>query len=228
MSCLYESFRRNLPIAKLILRMLHELSGRYYPKEMAMTAPSSFCHVVYKTHRYNEMIEWYQRVFEARIQHRDDRLCFLAYDDEHHRMAFLNLGPGEAKNASAPRNVPGVHHVAYAWKNLGELVDTYKRLKSYGVLPTRPIRHGLTLSLYYDDPDGNSMEFQVDTLVPDAANAFMAGPAFAKNPIGEAFDPEELVRRYEAGQAVDDLVFRSDQPEHGERRITRDHPAIIG
>jgi Glyoxalase/Bleomycin resistance protein/Dioxygenase superfamily len=166
-------------------------------------------------------------VFEARIQHRDDRLCFLAYDDEHHRMAFLNLGPGEAKNASAPRNVPGVHHVAYAWKNLGELVDTYKRLKSYGVLPTRPIRHGLTLSLYYDDPDGNSMEFQVDTLVPDAANAFMAGPAFAKNPIGEAFDPEELVRRYEAGQAVDDLVFRSDQPEHGERRITRDHPAII-
>ena len=67
MFCLYESFRRNLPIAKLILRMLRELSGRCYPKEMAMTAPSSFCHVVYKTHRYNEMIEWYQRVFEARI-----------------------------------------------------------------------------------------------------------------------------------------------------------------
>ena len=84
------------------------------------------------------------------------------------------------------------------------------------------------MSLYYDDPDGNSMEFQVDTLVPDAANAFMAGPAFGKNPIGEAFDPEELVRRYEAGPAVDDLVFRSDQPEHGERRITRDHSAMIG
>ena len=32
-----------------------------------MAAPSRFCHVVYKTHRYNEMIEWYQRVFEARI-----------------------------------------------------------------------------------------------------------------------------------------------------------------
>ena len=30
-----------------------------------MTAPSRFCHVVYKTHRYNEMIEWYQKVFEA-------------------------------------------------------------------------------------------------------------------------------------------------------------------
>jgi hypothetical protein len=65
-------------------------------------------------------------------------------------------------------------------------------------------------------------------LAPDAANAFMAGPAFAKNPIGEVFDPDELVRRYEAGQAVDDLVFRSDQSEHGEHRITRDHPSVIG
>jgi catechol-2,3-dioxygenase len=68
-----------------------------------MTAPSSFCHVVYKTHRYDETIAWYRCVLEARIQHRDDRLRFPAYDDEHHRMAFVNLGPGEARNASAPR-----------------------------------------------------------------------------------------------------------------------------
>jgi hypothetical protein len=143
-------------------------------------------------------------------------------------MAFLNLGPGEAKNASASRTVPGVLHVAYAWRDLGELVDTYKRLKSYGILPTRPIRHGLTLSLYYDDPDGNNMEFQVDTLTTEEANAFMAGPAFAKNPIGEDFDPDDLLRRYEAGEAVDDLVFRSDQPQHRERKITRHHPELVG
>jgi hypothetical protein len=71
------------------------------------------------------------------------------------------------------------------------------------------------------------MEFQVDTMTPEQANAFMAGPAFAKNPIGEAFDPDELVRRYEAGQPVDDLIFRSDQSEHRERRITRDHPELV-
>jgi len=193
-----------------------------------MTAPSSFCHVVYKTHRYDEMIEWYRKVFEARVQHRDDRLCFVTYDHEHHRMAFANLGPGEAKNASAPRSAPGVAHVAYSWKTIGELIDTYKRLKNHGVLPKRPIRHGLTLSLYYDDPDGNSMEFQVDLMTPEEANSFMAGPAFAKNLSGEKFDPDELVRRYEAGQAVDDLVFRSDQPQHGERRITRDQPELDG
>lgn len=63
------------------------------------------------------------------------------------------------------------------------------------------------------------MEFQVDTLTSEEANAFMAGPAFAKNPIGEDFDPHDLLRRYEAGEAVDDLVFRSDQSQHRERKM---------
>jgi hypothetical protein len=71
------------------------------------------------------------------------------------------------------------------------------------------------------------VEFQIDTMTPEQANAFMAGSAFNKNPIGEPFDPEELVRRYEAGEAVDDLVFRSDQPEYRERRITRHHQQLV-
>lgn len=177
-----------------------------------MAAPSKFAHVVYNTHRYHEMIDWYLMVFEARVQHRDDRLTFLTYDDEHHRFAFANLGPLPAE-PPAPRlgKGPGVNHVAYTWRDLGEFVELYKRLKAHGVLPVRPIRHGLTLSMYYADPDGNLMEFQIDVLDPDAANAFMAGPAFEANPVGEPFDPEVLVARYEAGTSVDDVVFRSDQ-----------------
>ncbi len=178
-----------------------------------MAAPTKFAHVVYQTHRFEKMIDWYTQVFEATVRHRDDKLAFLSYDDEHHRMAFLNLGPAE--NGSPPKKAGGVgvHHVAYTWKDLGELVDTYKRLKSYGVLPAAPIRHGLTLSLYYQDPDGNMMEFQIDALDPQASDEFMRGPAFAANPVGEPFDPEELAARYDAGKPVDDLVFRSDQAE---------------
>ena len=58
-----------------------------------MTAPSKFAHVVYNTHRYEEMIQWYLDVFEARIAHKGEKLAFLTYDDERHRFAFLNLGP---------------------------------------------------------------------------------------------------------------------------------------
>jgi catechol-2,3-dioxygenase len=177
-----------------------------------MTAPSKFAHVVYNTHRYDEMIAWYLKIFEARVQHRDDRLAFLTYDDEHHRFAFANLGPLPA-DAPKPRmgRGPGVNHVAYTWADLGEFVALYQRLKGYGIVPVRPVKHGLTLSMYYADPDGNLMEFQIDVLEPDAANAFMAGPAFEANPIGEPFDPDELAARFEAGEPVDEVIFRSDQ-----------------
>ncbi len=177
-----------------------------------MTAPSKFAHVVYATHRYEEMIAWYAKVFEARVQHRDDRLAFLTYDDEHHRFAFANLGPAPADEPPPPAGRrAGVSHVAYTWRNLDELVGLYVRLKSYGVVPLRPIRHGMTLSMYYADPDGNVLEFQIDLLDADAANDFMASPAFDANPIGERFDPDQLVARYEAGLPLDDIVFRTDQ-----------------
>jgi catechol 2,3-dioxygenase-like lactoylglutathione lyase family enzyme len=176
-----------------------------------MAPPSKFAHVVFNTHRYEEMIDWYRRVFEARVQHRDDRLAFLTYDDEHHRFAFVNLGPAPGPLPPRSRHDVGVNHLAYTWRTLRELVDLYRRLKAQGILPVRPIRHGPTLSLYYADPDGNHLEFQIDVLAPEAADAFMQGPAFEANPIGESFDPDALAARVEAGAAVDDLVFRSDQ-----------------
>jgi catechol-2,3-dioxygenase len=174
-----------------------------------MASPSKFAHVVYATHRYDEMIDWYTDVFEARVQHRDDKLAFVTYDEEHHRFAFLNLGPGGAEK---PRRGPGVHHLAYTWNDLAGLLEVYKRLRARGIRPRTMLRHGPTLSMYYADPDGNQLEFQVDLLDADAANAFLRGPAFAANPIGEPFDPDELVARFDAGEPVGDLVFRSDQP----------------
>ena len=84
-------------------------TARKAPREMAMVAdPSKFAHVVFNTHRYEEMIDWYKRVFEARVQHRDDRLAFLTYDDEHHRFAFVNLGPTKDSAGERPATGAGV------------------------------------------------------------------------------------------------------------------------
>jgi catechol 2,3-dioxygenase-like lactoylglutathione lyase family enzyme len=180
---------------------------------IAAIAPSKFAHVVYKTHRFDELVDWYIKVFNARVQHRDERLAFLTYDDEHHRFAFINLGPSREERIRRDDD-SGVHHVAYTWRNLGELIATYKRLKALGIVPVRPIRHGLTLSMYYQDPDQNMMEFQIDLMDPAGAAAFMNGMAFAANPVGERFDPDQLAARFDAGESVDDLIFRTDQKEH--------------
>lgn len=170
-----------------------------------MSKPVKFAHVVYQTRRYDEMIAWYETVFEAQVVHRDPALAFLTYDEEHHRFAFANLallnpGSGDA------RGQIGVNHVAYTYAAAGDLLSNYERLKASGILPYWPIHHGPTLSLYYADPDGNRMEFQVDACSVEAANAYMRSDAFAANPIGVTVDPEDLLARWKTGEPEASLL----------------------
>lgn len=58
---------------------------------MTSIRPSKFAHVVYRTRRFGQMIEWYKTVFNATVQFENPVLAFLTYDDEHHRFAFADL-----------------------------------------------------------------------------------------------------------------------------------------
>ena len=42
----------------------------------------------------------------------------------------------------------------------------------------------------------------------DEARAYFTGPDFVENPIGILFDPEQLIRDYEAGRSFEELVRR--------------------
>ena len=54
--------------------------------------PTKLAHVVYMTRRFEEMIGWYQKVFEAEVQYQNPAIAFLTYDDEHHRFAIAKHG----------------------------------------------------------------------------------------------------------------------------------------
>jgi hypothetical protein len=70
-----------------------------------------------------------------------------------------------------------------------------------GIVPYWSVNHGPTTSIYYADPDGNRIEFQVDNFDTKAeAVAYCALPEFAENTSGVDFDPAELLRRLEAGE----------------------------
>ena len=43
-------------------------------------------HYGLRTKRRKEMIQWYQTVFGAKIQHENDFLAFMTFDEEHHRL----------------------------------------------------------------------------------------------------------------------------------------------
>lgn len=177
---------------------------------MSRIRPERFVHVVYRTRRFEEMIRWYETVFGARVQHRNPVLAFLTYDDEHHRFAFVNLDALDPDGTEANRQgLVGVDHVAYTYRSLGDLFENYVQLKAQGILPYWCIHHGITISMYYGDPDGNQMEFQIDCYASnDEANAFMHGPGFAANPIGVEYDPEEWLARMKAGAPESDFLLR--------------------
>ena len=149
------------------------------------------------------------------VQYRNPALAFLTYDDEHHRFAFANLDvlkPGGAEKDKA--GLVGVDHLAYTYASLTDLLENYGQLKARAIKPYWCVHHGITVSMYYADPDGNQMEFQVDCFdSSDEANAYMEGPHFAANPIGVEFDPDDWLVRLRAGTPASEfLPRRIDEP----------------
>ncbi len=63
--------------------------------------------------------------------------------------------------------------------------------------------------MYYADPDGNQMEFQVDVFESnDEANDFMSGPHFAANPIGVEYNPEDWLAQKKGGSSLSGFLAR--------------------
>jgi catechol-2,3-dioxygenase len=182
---------------------------------MSRIRPAKFVHVVYRTRRFEQMLRWYQTVFDAKVQHQNPALAFLTYDGEHHRFAFANLDILQPGGTEADRRgLIGVDHVAYTYASLNDLLENYAQLKAQGIRPYWCIHHGITVSMYYADPDGNQMEFQVDSYGSnEEANAFMGGPHFAANPIGVEYDPEDWLARLRAGVPASEFLLRqTDEP----------------
>ncbi len=167
-----------------------------------MASPIKLAHVVFRTGRLAEMLDWYCTVLEARVAYANDFVAFLTYDDEHHRVAFANLGATEQPAA----NTRGLEHVAFTYATLGDLLDTYERLKGLAITPYWTINHGPTTSLYYRDPDGNQVELQIDNCSLAEADAFVRSETFAKNPIGVPFDADALLQRFRNGEPVAELT----------------------
>jgi len=168
-------------------------------------SPSLFAHFVLQTANYEAVRDWYLTVLNAQVVYDRHDLCFLTYDDEHHRLAIRHV-PG----LRPPRPGSwGLHHLAYAYPTLRALLSTYLRLKNQGIRPYWTINHGPTLSFYYRDPDGTQIELQVDNFrTKEEAAAFFHGDDFAVNPVGIKLDPEALIRAYEAGVPEAELARR--------------------
>jgi catechol-2,3-dioxygenase len=176
-----------------------------------MAAPALH-HVNLKTPRLREMIDWYALAVGMRVTHAFGGGAWLSNDCANHRLALLATpairdDPDKLVHA-------GIHHTAFEYTTLDDLLGTYVRLEQAGVLPHSVLDHGMTLSFYYLDPDGNSVELQVD-LFGDWSKStdFMRGERFAQDPIGTYVDPHALIAAWHAGVPPAELHRRAYEGE---------------
>jgi catechol 2,3-dioxygenase-like lactoylglutathione lyase family enzyme len=105
-----------------------------------MASPKKLSHIVLQTNRRREMIDWYCTVLGAEILYEAERISFISYDDEHHRVAFLDPGPLADRQPDAA----GLNHVAFTFAGLDDLTDNYLRLEAIGIRLHRCVTRGVT------------------------------------------------------------------------------------
>lgn len=109
------------------------------------------------------MIDFYTKVLDFKVADRAtrngrDHIVFLSHlDEEHHQLAFVASGhPFESSKKSA--------HFAFRTTSLSEVKSLYDKLiddERIGIVS--PVTHGNTWSIYFGDPEGNTLEVFCDT-----------------------------------------------------------------
>lgn len=156
-------------------------------------------HVTIKTTRLDEMIAWYGLVIGAQVQFRDAGAAWTTNDAANHRVAFLTVPKLSDDPDKTAHN--GVHHFAFEYESFDDLMESFDRMRKSNVEPAFCLDHGLTISLYYKDPEGNYIELQSDNFSDWSKSAeFMrTSPDFAANPIGTFFDPARVYDAFKTG-----------------------------
>ena len=97
---------------------------------------------------------------------------FLALKGQSHAIDLFAVKDLEAARQQTP-GVRGLGHVAFRVDSEQALKDAYHSLREHGVEITRTIDHVSQQSVYFQDPDGNTLEIYYER--PDALEMFARG-----------------------------------------------------
>ena len=92
-----------------------------------------FHHVTLKTTRKEEMIEWYRLVVGLEPNWNGEQGAWMSNDRANHRMALL-VTPAIREDPEKLTHA-GLHHTAYEFETVGDLLENFARLREEGVVP---------------------------------------------------------------------------------------------
>jgi catechol-2,3-dioxygenase len=164
-----------------------------------------FHHVNLKTTRLQELIDFYRTLVGAEVIFQFEGGAWLSNDAANHRIALLAF-PNFVDDPEKDTRT-GMHHSAFEYASFEELNSSYLRLKDQEVSPALCLDHGMTLSYYYADPDGNHVELQVDCFGDwsESKEWMRKAEQFAANPIGVFVDPEQVAADHASGLTFADI-----------------------
>jgi catechol 2,3-dioxygenase-like lactoylglutathione lyase family enzyme len=173
-----------------------------------VVSPAKLAHLVIQSHDPGGLAKWYADLLGAKIVFESPVINLLTYDEEHHRIGFAALPPDEGAMTHRVAGAPGMSHVAFGYESIRDLLECYQAAIDRGQKPVVALHHGMTMSFYWKDPDGNNIETFVECL-PDARAAmdYMESPAFVGNPVGQPLDGEALISRMRAGATDEELLY---------------------
>ena len=111
----------------------------------------------------SKMVEFYTTLFKLRITDRGfgrrfkNELVFLSANPEHHHQLVLASGrPADSSQST-------VMQLSFKVSNIEQLRDFQAKAPEFGATNLFTLNHGTALSLYFSDPEGNTVEVYFDT-----------------------------------------------------------------
>ena len=101
--------------------------------------------------------KWYEDVLGLHTyDYMPGRAAFMSADQEQsHEVALMQVG--DDAPLQQKRQV-GLNHMAWMMHSLDDLKDAYQRLKELDVPIEHVSDHGISIGVYFRDPDGNGIE----------------------------------------------------------------------
>jgi catechol 2,3-dioxygenase len=179
-------------------------------------------HVALATSSIDTMLDWYRKVLGMTVNNRRPgpvpgrerehhgppfAVAWISNDEVHQRIALFEI-PGVTIDTEKRSHVH-LHHFAFQYETLDDLLGTYLRLKDLGITPIRCIDEVVQISFYYNDPEQNSVELNVSNY----GNEWTASEHM-KNATNDThrsmmIDPDKLVAARESGASPWELHQRA-------------------
>jgi catechol 2,3-dioxygenase len=152
------------------------------------------------TANLDAMIDWYRNVLGMTINHRSEvparapfsAMAFVSNDEVNHRIVFFEMRGAVDSDRGRGR----LQHVAFEYETFDDLLGSYARLKNLGIQPVWAADHGVGTAFYYEDPDRNIVELNVNNY----GNEWTATEHLKTSPPMLAqVDPDKMLAARKAG-----------------------------